>query len=364
MLKKFSFVAGLSVLLPALVVTAFANGSEPILPRLATSTLQVVSTVPANGDVNPYGVAFAPDGFAAGGLVHPGDVLVSNFNGAANLQGTGTTIVSIAPDGTQSVFFQGPQGLGLTTALGILRRGIVLVGNLPTSDGTSATVQQGSLIAIDRWGKQIASFSDSTFLDGPWDLTLIDLGSRAIVFVSSVLNGDVSRLIFGVSENGEKISLESATRIGTGYLFRTDPAALVVGPTGLAFDCETGVLFVASTGDNAVYAIQQAADRMKPAKMGSLIYQDDAHLRGPVGLLLAPNGHLIATNGDAVNGNPAQPSEMVEFTQSGHFVAKFSVDLGGQGGAFGIALQSEGGKLRFVAVDDVVNTLEIWTLWN
>ena len=364
MTRSLFSISTIALMLPALGVAASADDRTPLLPRLPTSPLQVVSTVPASGDVNPYGVAFVPHEFAKGGTIQSGDILVANFNGSGNLQGTGTTIVSIAPNGTQSLFFQGPQGLGLSTALGVLRRGVVLVGNVPTTDGTSATVQQGSLIAIDRWGKQIASFSDSTFLDGPWDLTVVDLEHQAIVFVSNVLNGTVSRLNFAISKNGEHITLESATQIATGYLFRGDPAALVVGPTGLAFDFESGKLFVASTGDNAVYAIQDAAGRGKPQKKGSLVYQDNAHLRGPLGLVIAPNGHLITTNGDAINGDPAQPSELVEFTKSGHFVAQYSVDLGGQGGAFGIALHCEDDKVHFAAVDDVANTLEVWTIWN
>ena len=53
----------------------------------------IVSTVPANGDVNPYGVAFVPQGFQRGnGPLQPGDILVSNFNNSSNLQGTGTTL--------------------------------------------------------------------------------------------------------------------------------------------------------------------------------------------------------------------------------------------------------------------------------
>jgi hypothetical protein len=43
--------------------------------------------------VNPYGVAFVPQIFLAGGLLKPGDLLVSNFNNKLNLQGTGTTII-------------------------------------------------------------------------------------------------------------------------------------------------------------------------------------------------------------------------------------------------------------------------------
>src|SRR5271154_1490620 len=82
------------------------------------------STVPANGDQNPYGVAFVPLGFLAGGPLPPGDVLVSNFNNGSNLQGTGTTIVRVTPAGQVSLFFNGnpsnkpPPTLGLTTALG------------------------------------------------------------------------------------------------------------------------------------------------------------------------------------------------------------------------------------------------------
>jgi hypothetical protein len=53
-----------------------------------------------------------------------------------NRQGTGTTTLKVAPTGGVSVFFQGQAGLGLTTALGVMKRGSVLVGNLPAKDGT------------------------------------------------------------------------------------------------------------------------------------------------------------------------------------------------------------------------------------
>ncbi len=250
----------------------------PILPQLPGSPLQVTSTMPANGDVNPYGVAFVPHDFPSGGTIHAGEILVSNFNNSGNLQGTGTTIVAITGNGTQTLFFQGQAGLGLTTALGVLSRGVVLVGNMPTTDGSFNTVKRGSLIAIDRSGKQIASFSDSTLLDGPWDLTVADSGgAEASVFVSSALNGTVSRLDFDVSQDGEHILLERATQIASGYLHRGDPNALVIGPTGLAFDPEEDTLFVASTGDNAIYAVDNAARRSEPAARGRLVYSDNAH---------------------------------------------------------------------------------------
>ena len=102
---------------------------------------QVASTVPGNGDVNPYGVAVVP---ASVGRLTAGDTLVSNFNDKANVQGTGTTIAEISPTGSARTFAQlsampagqaCPGGIGLTAALGILPGGWVVVGSLPTTTG-------------------------------------------------------------------------------------------------------------------------------------------------------------------------------------------------------------------------------------
>jgi hypothetical protein len=80
-------------------------------------------------------------------------------------------------------------------------------------------------------------------------------------------------------------------------------------------------------------------------------------LRGPLALLLAPNAVLITSNGDAVNPDATQPSEIVEFTKSGKFVGQFNIDAG-QGGAFGIAITTVGSDTsRLAAVDDNANDI-------
>ncbi len=303
--------AAISGLFPPLPAT-------PVVSHLAANPVLNVSTVPGNGDVNPYGVAFVPQNIAFGGKLHPGDVLVSNFNNSENLQGTGTTIVDISPSGRQSVFFQGT-GLGLTTALGVLERGFVLVGNVPTTDGTSNTVGQGSLIILDKNGKEVANLTSATKLDGPWDMTVVDDGSTAMVFVSNVLNGTVTRLDLSVPAFGHNIKVTSETVIASGYTHEPNSAALLLGPTGLAYDAKTDTLYVASTGDNAIYAVPFASNRFLSTGRGFLIYQDNAHLRGPLGLVLAPNGDLIAANGDAVNADPNHPSEAGRIHQDGPF---------------------------------------------
>ena len=56
--------------------------------RLST----VASTVPENGDLNPYAVFIAP---VSSGVIEKGDVIVDNFNNGSNLRGAGGTIVLV-----------------------------------------------------------------------------------------------------------------------------------------------------------------------------------------------------------------------------------------------------------------------------
>ena len=286
---------------------------EPFLP----SPVQVVSTVPPNGDVNPYGVAFVPSGFPAGGLLHVGDILVSNFNNNQNLQGTGTTIVQFRPNGHKSVFFQGTAPLGLSTALKAVKAGFVLVGNFPTADGTCATAQAGSLLIIDKNGNLVFNWSDPLMVQGPWDMTVVDGGSNIQVYISNALTGTISRLNIQLTP---VIQVNSATLIANNYMHRCDPAALVVAPTGTVYNAAIDTLYVASTEDNAVFAVPHASTATSPNGTGMILYQDNTHLHGALAMAAAPNGDLLVTNSDVINPDPNQPSEIVEFTTSGVFV--------------------------------------------
>jgi hypothetical protein len=139
------------------------------------------------------------------------------------------------------------------------------------------------------------------------------------------------------------------------------PAALVVGPTGLALDQERDILYVASTGDNAIYAIANASTAVSDRGTGRVAIQDPVHLHGPLALVRAPNGHLITSQGDAVNPDSNQPSEIVEYTSAGRFVAELSINAT-SGSAFGIALASFDDGFRFAAVDDTLNVLDVWVV--
>ncbi len=140
---------------------------HPFIGKFTTVTT-VASTVPSNGDLNPYGIVTVPS--SVGSLVR-GDLLISNFNDSENLQGTGTTIVQISPGGAVSLFAQinpatlpgaCPGGVGLTTALAVLPRGYVVVGSLPTSNGMAATAQAGCLLVLDSKGQVVKTISGAS----------------------------------------------------------------------------------------------------------------------------------------------------------------------------------------------------------
>lgn len=227
--------------------------------------------------------------------------------------------------------------------------------------GQEQGVGHGSLLILSRQGNVVGSLSNRQFLDGPWDLTIHDQGDRAQVFVSNALSGTVTRLDLSIDADGGRLSIISMTQIASGYAHRCDPAALVVGPTGLALDKERDILYVASTGDNAIYSIQHASVTATDHGTGRVVIQDPVHLHGPLGLVRAPNGDLITSQGDAVNPDPKQPSEVVEYTAAGRFVGQLSINAS-LGSAFGIALRSSDDDLRFAAVDDTLNVLDLWVV--
>src|SRR6202166_1288819 len=353
---KLSLLIPFTAAVPLCVLCAAQLKAEdkPFLP----GPVRVVSTVPANGDLNPYGVAFVPHLFPTGGTINPGDVLVSNFNASTNLQGSGTTIVDVPSNAPVTLFFQGTAPLGLTTALNVLQKGFVLVGNFPSPDGSCGSASAGSILGIDKNGHLVSTITDR--VQGPWDSALFDKGGTAKFFVANALSGAVVRYDLNVSNSG--VAVTKATQIASGYLHNCDPVTFVDAPTGLVYHPSKNVLYVASAADNAVYAVRDAAYRTHDGGIGTLIYEDPKHLHGALGLAMSPNGHLVVTNNDAINPDPSQPSEIVEFTVEGHFVKQISLDPspGGQLGLPGKRVKRKTAKLA--AVDDSVNLFLIWTL--
>jgi len=127
------------------------------------------------------------------------------------------------------------------------------------------------------------------------------------------------------------------------------PEALVLGPTGLAL-ASNGTLYVTSTQNNKILAISEAATRTSAVAGGGTVLTEGGHLKEPLGMVLAPNGDVITTNGG--DGN------MVETTPSGQQVAVQTADKKtGAGSLFGLAISPAGNSIYYV--DDGENTLSL-----
>jgi sugar lactone lactonase YvrE len=338
------------------------------IATLGTATT-LGSTVPANGDVNPYGIAFVPTSV---GKLRAGQLLISNFNakeGAAQSgQGTGTTIVQVSTAGKVSLFAQldaktlpgaCPGGVGLTTALNVLPGGYVVVGSLPTTNGKSETAKYGCLIVLDSAGKAIETIS-SPNIQGPWDSTAKSEGDKTWLFVSNALNGgpvvgkhtiDNSTVLRIELESGKNQAPKvlHETVVAKGIPWVDSAEALVLGPTGLGLASD-GTLYYASTENSQIKAIPQALTRTSAAEDGGGTVSEGGHLKEPLGLAIAPNGDILTTNGG--DGN------IVETTPGGKQLATQTADAKtGAGALFGLAVNPAGTAIYYV--DDGENTLRV-----
>jgi hypothetical protein len=367
---------GVAALAVSVALTGTALAAPPPYLSHFSATTTLSSTVPGNGDQNPYGIVSAPRTI---GALHAGDILVSNFNNQGPVdsmgnptsggnQGEGTTIVQFnRHGGNMRVFAQINPSLfngavGLTTALAALPDGYVVVGSLPTTDGSSATMTAGELIVLNPWGQVVGAISGGP-INGPWDMTAVTTGPITTLFVTNVLNGPVT-----TSTGSTPVPLGTVVRIrlwtgfgppfllserviATGFDEHADPSALVVGPTGVGLGWN-GTLYVADSANDRIAAIPDAMFRHSVLGGGGFTLTQGMWLSDPLGLTIAPGGDILTANGN--NGN------VVETTPFGQQVDRMAIDNGngtGAGDLFGIAVPPNDNGLLFV--DDFDNTLRL-----
>lgn len=335
----------------------------------------LASTIPDNGDLNPYAVVVAP---VSSGKIQKGDVLVDNFNNVSNLQGTGGTIVDYNPSTQKTTLFaklpqnlpQCPGGIGLSTAMAMLSSGWVIVGSTPSADGTTATKGQGCLLVFDSNGN-LATVWSGPQINGPWgNMATIDRGDQATLFVSMsgfdvpgpdkldpttgepiiVRKATVLRVRLTIPA-GEPPKIADETVIADGFGQRADKDVFLIGPTGLALIGDT--LYVSDAVDNRIVAIKDAATRSTSAGVGIKV-AEGGMMQRPLALIATPQGHLVACN--------ARNGQVVEIDPvSGKQIAAKWIDSNeaqsppGNGDLFGLAMAPDG--QGFYYVEDDVNML-------
>jgi hypothetical protein len=344
-----ALAVGAFALFPSLALAFGPPGSGGPFTGHFHHVTTLASTIPGNGDVNPYGTAVVP---RSDGMLVQGDVLVSNFNDSNNVQGTGSTIVEVAPSGSVTQFAQinanslapgsCPGGVGLTTALVVLRAGWVIVGSLPTSDNAT-NIQAGCLLILNSQG-QVAETLNGQGINGPWDMTALDLGGFVSLFVTNVLNGTVAgggamvnggtvlRIDLGVYGDRPPVMLGAPVVIASGFPEETNQTALVIGPTGVGL-APDGTLYVADTLGNRIAKIFDPLFRQSSDGTGETVTAGGA-LNNPLGLAVAPNGDILTVNSN--DGN------LVETSPFGTQVATTALDTTGSpvgaGSLFGLAV--------------------------
>jgi hypothetical protein len=365
----------LGMLLACVGSAASAGESKGMLESVHRH-VTLTSSVTDNGDLNPYAVVVA--GVSAG-KIQKDDVLVDNFNNISNLQGTGTTIIDYRPSTKQTTLFaklpqklpECPGGVGLTTAMTMLKTGWVIVGSTPSTDGTTATKGDGCLIVLDPNGKMVAAWSGPTIND-PWgDMAVIDNGSTATLFISMAGFGlpgpdvidkatgfptvmhkaTVLRLNIQIPD-GKPPVLVNQTVIGDGFSARADRDNFLLGPTGLALGPDQ-TLYVTDGLDNVITAIPNAVTRTDSAGTGKVVTKDGL-LSWPLAMVYTPAGHLLVCNGkdgQLVEVDPAAGKQIY----SQWIDSDQAQSPPGNGDLFGIALTPDGDG--FYYVEDDMNTL-------
>jgi hypothetical protein len=360
-----TLAVGLAPWIPAFGIASPATFLDGIHRQTTLTT-----TVPENGDQNPYAIVVAP---VSAGVIQKDDVLVTNFNNDGNLQGLGTTIVAFNPTTKRLTTFASlprnlegcPGGIGLSTAMTMLKSGWVIVGSAPSSDGTTGTKGAGCLIVLDANGK-VASVIANEAINMPWgNMATIDEGDSATIFVSNtgfgvgspegdprVVNQQtIVRLKLSIKD-GQPPAVVSQTVVASGFGAKPNKDVFVVGPTGLALGPD-GTLYVSDATGNRINAIWDAVTRDHSAGVGRTVSKDGL-LQTPLALATAPNGHLLAINaknGQVVEIDPATGDQLKARWIDPNKAQKPP----GSGDLFGIAMTPAGDGFYFV--EDENNTL-------
>jgi len=349
-------------------VVAAPQGMLELLHKHAILT----STVTDNGDLNPYAIIVAP---ITSGRISAGDVLVDNFNNGSNLQGTGTTIVDYSPATRKTTLFaklsqhdpRCPGGVGLSTAMTMLKSGWIIVGSTPSTDGTTRTKGDGCLVVLDTNGNVVDVWTGPNIND-PWgNMATIDNGTSASLFISMagfglqspaikdpstgappiVRKAIVLRLDLTIAA-GKPPTIARQTIVADGLPQQADLDNFLFGPTGVALGPD-GTLYVSDGVGNRIVKIADAAARTTSAGTGDTLTSGGL-LRNPLSLIVLPNGHLLTCNG--LNG---QAVEIDPATGKQIYAKWLDVDQAqtppGNGDLFGIAVNPDGSGLYYVEDD-------------
>ena len=302
-----------------------------------------VGTGAGAGDNNPYGLTIAP---ISAGLETAGDLIVCNFNNAANTQGAGTTIEDLKPTPgsvpariAQSSSLAGCNALAINSTNGAIWAADYTANNNPI---------------VSPSGKIVTTLSQNAW-NGPWGQAFNGAnGGKPAFFVTNAKNGTVVRVNI---MSGPTFSFDT---ILTGLTYNNGAPGNILAPAGLSYDGSSDTLYVVDSNANRVIAIHQAttAPANTYAASGTTFNTPNVTTLYSGAPLAAPISSALLANGDLVVGNTAN-NELIEINRStGAIVSTKNLDPGAPGALFGIAATTAPGPQFIYFNDDNDNTVK------
>ena len=301
---------------------------------------------PTNGDQNPYGLAIAP---ATAGSLTAGDLVICNFNDAANVQGNGTTIEILhpVPGSTPTRMVQDPNLKGCAA---------VAIG---TDNGPWAAAYSSNLAPFYTSAGVLKSTLSTGPWSGPWGEIFAQPAGAAVgtYVTSNATSGSIVRV---------NLAGTTFTTLVTGFTLNAGAApGNILGASGLTYDAKSDTLFVVDSNQNRVVAFAGYS----ALGANAVLVEANGTFSGPSAAsarvvfsgapLNAPISAALLFNGDLVVGNTAD-NILVEISQAGKMVATQNLDTGPVGALFGIvATGTDASDTKIYFNDDNDNTVKL-----
>ena len=310
------------------------------------------STVPANGEQNPYGLDVAK---TDAGKLEAGDLVVCDFNNAANVQGTGSTIIALHPHPGATTRFvaQDPSLLGCT-ALALAPSDFIWAAAFAANDNPIFS-PGGSLVTTLAGGPWHGPFGQAfSPHSGPF-------GSAAF-YESNASDGSIVRI------NLPSFTFDVIVR---GLPVNGGVPGSILGPSGLQYEKKHDRLYIVDGTNNALYALCHVSTIPAggitvtggttfsgPFKHRARVVFSGPPLNGPISSALLANGHLVLGN----TLDPTGKNLMVELTPHGRVLDVKNVDTGAAGALFGmVATGRDVDDTKLYFNDDNDNTVKVLT---
>ncbi|MGC1380326.1 MAG: hypothetical protein WA814_04810 [Candidatus Baltobacteraceae bacterium] len=321
------------------------------LLKMLTKQVVIGSTVdPVNGGQNPYGLTIAP---ISSGAFTAGDLVVCNFNGKSNVQGTGKSLVALHPvPNSTPTHVSSDKTLTGCDALAL---------------GNDDTIWAAAMVAndnpvIDPGGKLLTNISGKP-LSQPWGQIYAEPASSVPAFYeTNAGTGTVVRINLGATFTFDVI--------GKGFPVNHGKPGTALAPSGLAYDASVDTLYFADGQNDTVIAFKnvstipnggiKAVDHgMKftgPSAADARIVFAGAPLNGPISTALLPNGNLVVGNTLDADGK----NLLIEISAAGKLLDVRNVDKGAAGALFGIvASGTKNSNTKIYFDDDNDNNVQV-----